>query len=114
MIILSVCILFLRLFKAQGSFLGQAKIHTIYQGKDDDSRSRNYFLPIDRRDGSNPDVPIERPYQGIFIYRFTDGFNFPNANYHLRFLVDVISAETRPTTITLFTKPGVSYRVSSL
>jgi MFS superfamily sulfate permease-like transporter len=113
MIGLSLAILLFRMFKAQGSFLGRIRIRTVHQGKnygmeETDSDSRSYFLPLDRRDGSNPDIPIERPYPGIFIYRFTEGFNFPNANHHLDYMVSVITAETRPTTLTSFTKLGVS------
>jgi solute carrier family 26 (sodium-independent sulfate anion transporter), member 11 len=116
MIGLSVAIVLFRMFKAQGSFLGRIKIRTVHHSKDygdedNDSDSRACFLPLDRRDGSNPDIPIERPYPGIFIYRFTEGFNFPNANHHLDYMVNVIIAETRPTTLTTFTKLGVSFHI---
>ena len=112
MIGLSLAILLFRLFKAHGAFLGRVTIRTVHSTKDShpdsdpDSDSRACFLPLDRRDGSNPNIPLERPYPGIFIYRFTEGFNFPNANHHLDYMVSVITAETRPTTVTTFTKPG--------
>jgi sodium-independent sulfate anion transporter 11 len=80
--------------------------HTKSGSYTDADDARAVFLPLDRRDGSNPDIPIERPYPGIFIYRFTEGFNFPNANHHLDYMVSVITAETRPTTITTFASPG--------
>jgi sodium-independent sulfate anion transporter 11 len=112
MIGLSLAILLFRLFKAKGAFLGRIKIRTVHHSKGysdaagDDDDARACFLPLDRRDGSNPDIPLERPYPGIFIYRFTEGFNFPNANHHLDYMVNVITAETRPTTVTTFTKLG--------
>jgi sodium-independent sulfate anion transporter 11 len=110
MIGLSLAILLFRLFKAHGAFLGRVTIRTVHSKSspddEDDADSRACFLPLDRRDGSNPDIALERPYPGIFIYRFTEGFNFPNANHHLDYMVRVIMAETRPTTITTFTKPG--------
>ena len=45
----------------------------------------------------------------LFIYRFTEAFNFPNANHHLDYMVRVITAERRLTTVTSFTKPGLEF-----
>lgn len=39
--------------------------------------SRNVFLPLDRRDGSNPGIEVVTPYPGVFIYRFSEGISFP-------------------------------------
>ncbi|TID17036.1 SulP family sulfate permease [Venturia nashicola] len=58
---------------------------------------RNAFLPIDHHDGSNPAIELEAPYPGIFIYRFSEGYNYPNANHYLDHLVKVIFSETRRT-----------------
>jgi sodium-independent sulfate anion transporter 11 len=113
MIILSVCILLIRQFKAHGTFLGRVKIQTHIIENRDNPSSRSHFLPLDRRDGSNPDVRIEKPLAGIFIYRFADGFSFINANHHLGILVEAILADTRPSTVEVFTKPGASLKAST-
>jgi sodium-independent sulfate anion transporter 11 len=113
MIIISACILLIRQCKAQGAFLNRVKIQANDAENGGDSISRDHFVPLDRRDGSNPDVRIERPHEGVFIYRFTDGFSFINANHRLSFFVDAIPAETRPTTIEeAFTKPRATYKMS--
>ena len=127
----TVCVsaaLFLyRAFKARGRFLGRAKVHTVIgdnlleprqEAKDGDDflaqnppvdpadSSRNVFLPIDHHDGSNPEIELEDPYPGIFIYRFSEGFNYPNANHYLDYLVEVIFKKTRRTNPAMFAKPG--------
>ncbi|EMD94246.1 hypothetical protein COCC4DRAFT_163382 [Bipolaris maydis ATCC 48331] len=114
-----------RLFKARGRFMGRAKIHSVVgdhvlDPTDDDKRSpnsrqkpiegehsiREVFLPIDHRDGSNPTIELEDPYPGIFIYRFSEGFNYPNANHYLDQLTDTIFAKTRRTNQSTYGKLG--------
>lgn len=69
---------------------------------------RNAFLPIDHHDGSNPAIELEAPYPGIFIYRFSEGFNYPNANHYLDHLVKVIFEQTRRTNPASYGRLGVS------
>ncbi|KAI9834820.1 MAG: Sulfate permease 2 [Thelocarpon superellum] len=113
-ICLSVAMLLFRFAKARGTFLGKVKVHTVIgdrlmpeHGRIDregfpnkngpDLAARNVFLPIDRKDGSNPDIQVESPYPGIFIYRFSEGFNFPNASHYLNDMTQVIYNSTRRT-----------------
>ncbi|KFX88955.1 hypothetical protein V495_05676 [Pseudogymnoascus sp. VKM F-4514 (FW-929)] len=126
-IVISAAILLFRVLKAKGRFLGQVKIHSVhgdnilgdsdqYNQQDSDSpasnaattdaRSRNIFLPIDHDDGSNPEIEIKTPYPGVFIYRFSEGFNYPNANHYLDHLTNHIFAVTRRTNTTSYGKPG--------
>jgi sodium-independent sulfate anion transporter 11 len=105
-----------RAFKAKGRFMGQAKIHSVVgdhlldpsteDKKETGARKtpqegqdsvRNIFLPIDHHDGSNPLIDLQDPYPGIFIYRFSEGFNYPNANHYLDQLTDIIFSKTRRT-----------------
>jgi solute carrier family 26 (sodium-independent sulfate anion transporter), member 11 len=101
-----------RVFKAQGRFLGKVKVHSVIgdhliedahgrnpnrQDPDADTFARNIFLPIDAGDGSNPTIKPEHPYPGIFIYRFSDGFNYPNANHYTDYMLEVIFKETQRT-----------------
>jgi sodium-independent sulfate anion transporter 11 len=130
-----------RAFKAKGRFLGQVKIHSVIgdhllddhhdeQKKggdfgsvtrplggennfDDTNHTRNAFLPIDHHDGSNPAVELQAPYPGIFIYRFSEGFNYPNANHYLDNLVQTIFKETRRTNPATYGRLGVSFAYSS-
>jgi solute carrier family 26 (sodium-independent sulfate anion transporter), member 11 len=121
-ICLSVAVLLYRVVKAKGRFLGKVKIHSVVgdhisdTGRtandghnygtmqktgaghlDPDTGLRNIFLPINHNDGTNPNITIVSPYPGIFIYRFSEGFNYPNANHYLDYMVDSIFKETRRT-----------------
>ena len=127
-ICVSVAILLFRVVKAKGRFLGKVKIHSVvgdhliddeakhagggqygsFGSNDPDKSARNIFLPIGHNDGSNPEIDVESPYPGIFIYRFTEGFNYPNANHYLDYMVSTIFRETRRTNPASYGKLGVS------
>jgi sodium-independent sulfate anion transporter 11 len=118
----SAGILLFRAAKAQGRFLGRVIGHSVigdhqmgdegkYDTLDNDevaSTSRNIFLPIDHQDGSNPEIEVQSPYPGIFIYRFSEGFNYPNANHYLDYLTTYVFKHTRRTTLDTYGKLGVS------
>ncbi|CAE7002437.1 hypothetical protein PTNB85_09230 [Pyrenophora teres f. teres] len=105
-----------RLFKAKGRFMGKAKIHSVVgdhlldvtdndkptpgarqKPSEGEHSIREVYLPIDHKDGSNPTIQLEDPYPGIFIYRFSEGFNYPNANHYLDQLTETIFSKTRRT-----------------
>ncbi|KAJ6445840.1 sulfate permease [Purpureocillium lavendulum] len=120
---MSAGILIYRILRARGSFLGKARVHSVlgdqvvgddppkplgeYRAfEDPQSAARTVFLPLDHGDGSNPSVALQSPYPGVFIYRFSDGFNYPNANRTLDHLTDFIFANTRRTSPEQFDHPG--------
>lgn len=121
---LSVAVLLFRVVKAKGRFLGRVKIHSVIgdhspeiKPSSNDGQNQNYgtihkpgagqldhevgmrniFLPINHNDGSNPNVEVVSPYPGIFIYRFSEGYNYPNANHYLDYMVETIFKSTRRT-----------------
>lgn len=117
-ICVSIAVLLFRVVKANGRFLGKVKVHSVIgdhliedkfpsygtdgikaadRGFNEDLATRNIFLPINHNDGSNPSVDVESPYPGIYIYRFSEGFNYPNANHYTDYLVQTIFRETRRT-----------------
>ncbi|KAK9371638.1 sulfate transporter family-domain-containing protein [Lipomyces chichibuensis] len=116
-ICISLAVLLFRLVKARGRFLGNVRVHSVIGdhivGPDSkqcalesseqlpqcgaDAGGRSIFLPIEHDDGSNPEIDVSQPYPGIFIYRFSEGFNYPNANHSLDYLVSTIFKETRRT-----------------
>jgi sodium-independent sulfate anion transporter 11 len=122
----SFAILMFRLMKAKGNFLGKVKIHsfngdrvvgttasshdngtfTKSGGSHEDALARNIFLPIDHADGSNPEIDVQEPYPGIYIYRFSEGFNYPNANHYLDQLTNAIFARTRRTNPNFWKRRG--------
>lgn len=125
-VVVSAALLLFRVFKAQGRFLGRVKVHSVIgdhlfdgsdakygsngpqpqPGNDPDKSARNIFLPIDHGDGSNPMVHAEHPYPGVFIYRFSEGYNYPNANHYLDYMVDVIFKNTRRTNLQSYPRLG--------
>jgi len=122
-ICISAALLLFRVFKAKGRFLGKVKVHTVIgdhliEGSDakngptvqptndPDKSARNIYIPIDHEDGSNPLVHAKHPYPGVFIYRFSEGYNYPNANHYLDYMTQVILKETRRTNPNAFARPG--------
>lgn len=112
---ISAAVLLFRVAKARGELLGRVTIHSVVgdhvmeegkQGLGEVDRTRSIFLPINHADGSNPEVEIEQPFPGIFIYRFSEGFNYPNANHYTDYLVSSIFQKTRRTNPFLYSKPG--------
>ncbi|KAI9931629.1 hypothetical protein ASPWEDRAFT_169529 [Aspergillus wentii DTO 134E9] len=119
----SAAVLLFRVAKARGQFLGKVTIHSVIgdhllddAGKygplnqnpsdDQDQLHRSIFLPINHTDGSNPEVEVEEPHPGIFIYRFSEGFNYPNANHYTDMLVRKIFSRTRRTSPFSYTSLG--------
>jgi sodium-independent sulfate anion transporter 11 len=125
-VVVSAALFLYRAFKAKGRFLGKVKVHSVVgdhlldsPSRDEDksalrrksptegeSSVRDIYLPIDHDDGSNPQIQVEDPYPGIFIYRFSEGFNYPNANHYLDQLVDTIFHKTRRTNPATYGRPG--------
>ncbi|KAG8526970.1 uncharacterized protein KY384_008399 [Bacidia gigantensis] len=126
-IAVSAGVLLFRVVKANGRFVGRVKVHSVLgdhlvddEGRpttgagqygalgssDNEKGARNIFLPADHNDGSNPEIEVEKPYPGIFIYRFSEGFNYPNANHYLDYMVHVIFKETRRTNPNAYPRPG--------
>lgn len=127
-ICVSFAILVFRIIKAKGRFLGKVKVHSVVGdtiigdsakplspdhhtfaksgGSYEDASTRNIFLPIDHGDGSNPDIEVQAPYPGIYIFRFSEGFNYPNANHYLDQLTNYIFATTRRTNLDHYDRPG--------
>jgi sodium-independent sulfate anion transporter 11 len=123
---ISAAVLLFRVLKARGRFLGRVKVHSVIGDLiiGDDSKpevfgehstpdkngtsipTRNVFIPIDHDDGSNPNIEVKSPSDGIFIYRFSEGFNYPNANHYLDQLTNYIFAHTRRTNPNSYPRPG--------
>ncbi|KAF4126513.1 solute carrier family 26 (sodium-independent sulfate anion transporter), member 11 [Geosmithia morbida] len=120
-IALSFAVLLVRLARTKGQFMGRVRVHRVteegnekhqqqpssqhseghsYDQNLEDVRkpsSRVIYMPIDRRDRSNPDIDVQTPYPGVFIYRFSEGFNYLNQAMHMTYLSQYIMARTRRT-----------------
>ncbi|KAF2146648.1 uncharacterized protein K452DRAFT_68822 [Aplosporella prunicola CBS 121167] len=127
-ICVSAAMLLFRIFKARGRFLGKVKVRSVegdhllgdepktienvmkssnrQKSHDNDDSTREIYLPIDHNDGSNPEIPLQTPAPGIFIYRFSEGYNYPNATHYLDYMVQVIFKECRRTNPFTYGKLG--------
>ncbi|RYP90621.1 hypothetical protein DL770_003288 [Monosporascus sp. CRB-9-2] len=125
-ICLSFAVYIYRILRSHGRFLGRVKVHSVLGDHvvGDDSTpvgqygtfeqldhsasppTRNIFLPVDHADGSNPEIDIASPYPGIFIYRFSETFNYPSASSTLDYLSSYIFANTRRTQTDSFARRG--------
>lgn len=133
---ISAGVLGFRLIKAPGRFLGKVKIGSTTdrnltfrryptssssslsrlllpekaeEDGVDDLAERNLFLPLDHEDGSNPEIILEVPYPGIFMYRFSESFNYPNASRYLNQLLQTIYLHTERTNPNSYKRPGVRF-----
>lgn len=132
-ICVSVAVLVWRLVLSKGRFLGRTRLRTVRQDlggrtpssdgeglkdqvagpggpdyqEDQDLSLRPGFLAIESRDGSNPDIVVDNPYPGVFVYSFSEGFNYPNASRYLNHLTEVIFKTTRRTDPSRLGKLGV-------
>jgi sodium-independent sulfate anion transporter 11 len=109
----SAALLLFRAAKAKGRFLGRVRVYTcdgeklaLEKAKPD--AGRETFLPIHHQDGSNPAINVQSPYPGIFIYRFSEGFNYPNQAHYLDALMEYIFKHSRRSQLNQFKKIGVS------
>ncbi|OBS26784.1 hypothetical protein FPOA_00727 [Fusarium poae] len=122
-VVFSGAVFLYRILKAHGRFMGKVKVHSVIgdhvigdhhrkvvgrfgTAENLDISARNVFLPLDHDDGSNPEVEVGHPYPGIFIYRFSEGFNYPNANSSLDYLADFIQSKTQRSSPEAFERPG--------
>ncbi|KAL4779286.1 sulfate transporter family-domain-containing protein [Aspergillus varians] len=112
---ISAAVLLFRVAKARGEFLGRVTIHSVIGDHNleeakpalgEIDRTRSIFLPLNHTDGSNPEIQVEQPYPGIFIYRMSEGFNYPNANHYTDYLVADIFKKTRRTNPFSYGRPG--------
>jgi sodium-independent sulfate anion transporter 11 len=113
----SFALLLWRQLFTQGALLGKVRIYratpeTIANKEDghfapgSDPFAREAFIPISRKDGSNPLVDIESPYSGVLVYRFTEGFTYLNQQGYMDELVYHAQTISRPTTLDRYTKIG--------
>lgn len=120
---ISAAMLLYRILRSQGRFLGRVRVQSVMDNRvvgdhkgrlgeygtftgSDEATSRNVFLPITHADGSNPEVQLDNPYPGVFIYRFAEGFSYPNAANSLEYMTEYIFANTRKTNLRTFDRPG--------
>ncbi|KAJ1889984.1 hypothetical protein LPJ66_007736 [Kickxella alabastrina] len=108
---LSGALLLFRIAKAQGKFVGSVRIYdrpSLTSAADgsrppsssqkqlvETGNSRNAFVPLDCSDGINPAVKPQQPTNGIFIYRFNEGYLYPNAMHFTEHMVAGIVKRTR-------------------
>lgn len=106
---LSFAMLLVRMARNTGRFRGAVKVTQIVREHTHSCRStdgtlhthieeaRQVYLPYDTKDNRNPDVKVEPAYPGVFIYRFSENFNYINQASHIDYLTTYIKSHTRRT-----------------
>lgn len=114
----SFALLLWRQLFTHGALLGKVKIYRTtpdsiahkedghYAPGNAETSAREAFIPVSRKDGSNPLVDIETPYPGILIYRFTEGFTYLNQQGYMDELVHHAQTIARPTTLDRYARLG--------
>lgn len=116
-IALSFALLLIRLARTKGQFMGSTHTRRVVgDGEKSDNGSpqptsrerknseREIFMPLDRRDASNPNIKVDSPYPGVFIYRFSEGYTYMNQAMHVQILSSYIMDHTRRTSEEHFEK----------
>ncbi|KAJ5085174.1 sulfate anion transporter [Penicillium argentinense] len=98
-VFLALVILLFRCAKSPGQFLATARVG-------DKDHQHLMFLQSDDPSNSHPDLKLEMPLAGVFIYRFSEGFNYPNASHYTDALVRRILENTRSTNSEFYGKKG--------
>jgi sodium-independent sulfate anion transporter 11 len=118
---LSFAMLLVRMAKSPGKFRGSVGVTRIVretQGPNNASTSsssstmttksvtehdgqvterRQVYLPYSNTDNHNLRISVEPAYPGVFIYRFSENFNYVNQAYHIDYLTSYITSHTRRT-----------------
>jgi sodium-independent sulfate anion transporter 11 len=113
----SFALLLWRQLFTHGALLGKVNIYratpeTITRKEDgsygpgSDNIAREAYIPLSRKDGSNPHIDIEQPYPGVLIYRFTEGFTYLNQQGYMDELVHYAQTIARATTLDRYAKLG--------
>lgn len=92
----SAAVLLFRIAKSRGTFVGAVKIGTMQVSDSRVGYTRNVYVPLDNSDGHNPLVRPSSPPDGVFIYRFNEGFLYPNCNHFTDHMTSQILTQTRP------------------
>ncbi|TPX37999.1 hypothetical protein SmJEL517_g00423 [Synchytrium microbalum] len=88
-------VLLYRMANPKGVFLGRVKTYHISPDTPDEASNTHYvWVPLDHS-GSHPEAFIEAPPAGVFVYRLTEGFIYPNASTVLDRLVAYLKANTK-------------------
>lgn len=130
-IALSAVLLLVRMSRTRGRFMGCVKVQDIrpaedagcgncrgYDSAEEDLRMvdcclssgpQQVYVPLDRRDGSNPLVEVNEVHPGVIVYRFPEGLNYTNCAHHIEDLEAFVIRNTSKTTEEADRHPSVSY-----
>lgn len=117
-IVLSLALLLVRMARSKGQFLGCVRVqpvgdivsrvrasgHSSERNHNSDDGSTDIFLPLDRSNASNPDIRMTSAHPGVFIYRFSESYNYTNQAQHMDILLRHIMQRTARTSEEHFEK----------
>ncbi|KAI2707210.1 hypothetical protein CBS147333_9712 [Penicillium roqueforti] len=109
----STALLLWRTARAKGTFLSRVSLYHISAANPDskDSVSKKKgaweaFLPVKNNKRYNPEIEVESPHPGVFIFRFENSFTYTNQQHYLDRLLRYIQKETQRTQLNRYEKLG--------
>ncbi|KAJ6141693.1 sulfate permease [Penicillium chrysogenum] len=109
----SAALLLWRTARAKGTFLGRVSLCHVSaanpDSKDGGSKKKGAweaFLPVENNKQYNPEIEVESPHPGVFIFRFENGFTYANQQHYLDGLLRHVQKETRRTQLDRYEKLG--------
>ncbi|KAH7319889.1 sulfate transporter family-domain-containing protein [Stachybotrys elegans] len=113
---LSLAVMLVRLARTPGRFMGEVRtkraVDDAYDSDTLDSETRDadgersVFVPLDRKDASNPGIAVKSPYPGVFIYRFSENYSYMNQACHVEQLMAYIMDHTTRTSEEEYERPS--------
>ncbi|KAF2866440.1 sulfate permease 2 [Massariosphaeria phaeospora] len=108
---LSFASLLLRMARTPGHLSGRARVSRVVDNsaptalssslattsRDVTERRRDVYVALQGKTSQNPKTKVEPPYPGVFIYRFSENFNYLNQALHMDHLLSHVLEHTRRT-----------------
>ena len=101
-VLLSLMLMLVQLARSRGRFIGRVRSRRVVGGfgsrrkqapraSDASEVELEAFLPLERSDASNPNIIVETPYPGVFIYRFNENYNYTNQAHHVDAIISHVT-----------------------
>jgi len=92
--------------KLVGNYGDESKRAETQHTPEEENEIRDVFLPLDHTDGTNPEIPIDSPFPGVFVFKFSEQYVYANATHYTNQLIDYIEIKTKRTSNTTYPRLG--------
>lgn len=92
-----------RIAKSRGDMLGRVDVYDIDKLS---GEPRSVYIPLNHADGSNPNIHVEEPLPGVFIYRVRQSPLYPSIGHYTDELTSIVLQQTKRTNPESYPKLG--------